>query len=444
MLEKAGDNLLESPQFATWISYADKFNVKIPRKSQSKISVLTEYYRDEGLSKMLLTAERSPQKSSIVRKLQAEQFYHWLTTKTTPSDVFVFLMLNKAGDKLLDNPQFSAWITYLDDFNKKNPENKMSIVSVLKDYCNNEKLEKMLEVVKPLPTSEKIVKRLGTEQKWMNKETPDEFFKGLKLDQVGVNVFSSPQLKKWINYMKAYNKDNPKYQTTLIATLAKYYGNRKLVQMINAAKNVESTAPFAKRLESEQFQVWLKNQWTPGDIFKLMNLDDLDDKLFSSPAFVTWTKYLSVFNMENPTKKTTLLATLTPNYYSEKRVVQLLTRATTIPSTESIAAKLHAELYQHWLAMMKPPASVFTMLNLHTEGNKLFTTPQFRTWLQYNDDFAIKAVSKEDIATDSLKTTLTGFYETSALTRMVETAMKDPSTKTIATRVKGELLNNTT
>ncbi|KAG3109272.1 hypothetical protein PI125_g11065 [Phytophthora idaei] len=319
-LTKTGDNLFDNPQFVTWLIYVADYNSKNSRKAIPRISILTSNYGDDALSKMVVEAKKTSSTATIAAKLQAEQIQHWLDIQKSPGDVFKFLALNKAGDKLLDNPQFSAWVKYVDDLNKANIDEKTTLMSVLATHYNSEGLVNILKAATNVPASSKVVKRLKTEQKWLTKDTLDELFKRLKLDKAGNDVLINPQLKTWISYMKEYNMANPKYQTTLIGTLVKNYGDENLAKILEAATKVKSMASTAKILQNEQFQLWMKKGWSPNAIFNVLHLDKAGDKLLSNPLVVTWNKYLSAFNWENPDKKTTLWEILKYHDYSDDSV----------------------------------------------------------------------------------------------------------------------------
>ncbi|KAG3192945.1 hypothetical protein PC128_g10373 [Phytophthora cactorum] len=291
---------------------------------------------------MVVEAKKTSSTATIAAKLQVEQIQHWLDIQKSPGDVFKLLALNKAGDKLLDNPQFSTWVKYVDDLNKANSDKKTTLMSVLATHYDSEGLVNILEAATNVPASSKVVKRLETEQKWLTKDTPDELFKRLKLDKAGNDVVINPQLKTWISYMKEYNKANPKYQTTLIGTLVKNYGDENLAKILEAATKVKSMASTAKILQNEQFQLWMKKGWSPNTIFNVLHLDKAGDKLLSNPLVVTWNKYLSAFNWENPDKKTTLWAILKCHDYSDDSVGYLLAAARKIPGTEAITDHLLA------------------------------------------------------------------------------------------------------
>ncbi|POM67254.1 RxLR effector family protein [Phytophthora palmivora] len=150
MLDKAGDKVVESPQFITWLSYLDKFNAIFPRKAQSSISILSMIYGDEALSIMLLQARNVRRVADIAAKLHSEQIERLLAAKTSPAAVLKNLMLDKAGEKLLENPMFSTWVKYVDDFDMTTP-NKKTLVLALKAYYNTDELVTMVDAAKKKP-----------------------------------------------------------------------------------------------------------------------------------------------------------------------------------------------------------------------------------------------------------------------------------------------------
>ncbi|POM78959.1 RxLR effector family protein, partial [Phytophthora palmivora] len=348
MLDKAGDKLVENPQFMTWLSYLDDFNAKFHGKAQSRISILSTIYGDEALSTMLLQARHVRSVADIATKLHSEQIQRLLAAKTSPVAVFKILMLDKSGENLFYNPMFSTWAKYVDDLNMKTANKKTPLLSALKNHYNKEDLAKMIDAAKKTPGLEKKVERLEIEQ---TKDKPDELFKRLKLDKAGENLLDHPGLNTWINFIKGYNKDNPKYQTTLISTMVYHFGDRRVIQILNAAKNVKSTENIARRLQTELFQLWLQKHRSPGYIFVLMNLNTEGKNVLASPGLTTWTKYLRLYNSEYPRERTTLLETMGSVGSNDKHLVELLDAAKRVPSTKALATKLYSELVQHWLAM---------------------------------------------------------------------------------------------
>ncbi|ETI41525.1 hypothetical protein F443_13253 [Phytophthora nicotianae P1569] len=287
VLHKAGDKLLQNPRFATWIKYVNDLNSD--NLSISKYAVMAHYYDDETLTKMLFEAMKAPSTANNAAKLHKEQIQYWLDTRKPPGDVFQPLSLDKAGEKLFDHQQFMKWVKYVEDLNKVHPDKKTTLISVLAKHYDSEALAKMMESAKDVPQSAKLVKLLETEQKWMTKETPDNLFKRLKLDQMENHVLSNTQLKTWINYMKEYNAVNPKYKATLIGTLAANYGELKVIKMLDEAAKAKDTAGDAKILKNELLQSWMQKGWSPEYIFDVvLRLDQDGNKLFRNPLVTTW------------------------------------------------------------------------------------------------------------------------------------------------------------
>ncbi|KAF4137097.1 hypothetical protein GN958_ATG13681 [Phytophthora infestans] len=409
-LDKAGDKLLENPQFATWLTYLDDFNSKNTRIS--RIAVMTNYFGDDKLTAMLFDAMRSPSTAKLAANLQDEQIKRWLYTEKSPRDVFQFLSLSKAGEKLFDHPQFMKWVSYVDDLNTANPDKRTSLMSVLAAHYDSDGLIKMLESAKNVPGSAKLIRELETEQKWLAKGTPDAFFKQLKLDKFDDDVLSNPQLKTWINYMKEYNAANPKYKATLIGTMAANYGELNLVSLLDKATHVKDTAGAAKKLQSELFQRWMQKGWTPEYLFtNVFHLAQEKDELFTNPLVITWGKYLSAYNRENHGKETTIWTMLA-------------------------ATGVDIELVERMVGQL--PSDTFSMLRLAEKGDDLLASPQFATWIQYLDDFYL---TFPDLRRTMMKT-VRRHHDDKSLVKMIISGMKVSSTEKIAKRMERELLKD--
>jgi hypothetical protein len=248
----------------------------------------------------------------------------WLKTSKLPSEAFVWLKLDKAGHKLLENGQFATWVKYVDRFNKQNPNEPTTVIATLASHYSSQELTKILEAAKKVPGTTKLSTRLEGELRWMSKDSPAQYFTRLALDKQGNKLLESPELTTWINYMKLFNKDNPNRQTSLVATLTKSYGDGGLVKILEAARKVPKTATTARRLEAEQVQLWLKNEKTPNSVFQLLKLHLADDQLLASPQLTTWLNYMKLFNREHPDKQTTLITTLSTNYGAKELAGMLM------------------------------------------------------------------------------------------------------------------------
>jgi hypothetical protein len=358
----------------------------------------------------------------------------WLKTSKLPSEAFVWLKLDKAGHKLLENGQFATWVKYVDRFNKQNPNEPTTVIATLASHYSSQELTKILEAAKKVPGTTKLSTRLEGELRWMSKDSPAQYFTRLALDKQGNKLLESPELTTWINYMKLFNKDNPNRQTSLVAMLTKSYGDDGLVKILEAARKVPKTATTAKRLEAEQVQLWLKNEKTPNSVFQLLKLHLADDQLLTSPQLTTWLNYMKLFNREYPDKQTTLITTLSTNY-GAKELAGMLMSAQKVSSTKDVATKLQTEQLKFWADKRILPDETFIYLGLDKTGDALLANPLFLTWVDYADSFLARGLNLKMAVIKTLDT----HYTAGELAKMVKAAMKVPKTEAAAKRVEAEM-----
>ncbi|KAI9982470.1 hypothetical protein PInf_008413 [Phytophthora infestans] len=292
------------------------------------------------------------------------------------------------------------------------------------------------------PAAETVVNSLKSAStqldEWLAKGKPtDDVFKLLTLDVAADDLLANSKLTEWITYMKLFNQANPKKQTSLIRTLTTHYGDEALAKMVVAAKQVPDTATFAKRLQTEQLQLWLNQGKSPDDVFTLLKLDKAGQKVFTHPEMVSWAKYVGDFNKVNPDKPVTLFSTLATRL-NDETLLQMLIAAKNVPSTEKIAVQVQAVQTKLWLNTQKEPGDVFKLLRLDKEGHDIIQNPLFRAWVQYTDDFR-KIYYGTELTTIA---TLTAKYGDETLTKMILQALSSPSTANIAKRLETEQLRN--
>ncbi|KAG7389265.1 hypothetical protein PHYPSEUDO_010823 [Phytophthora pseudosyringae] len=145
---------------------------------------------------------------------------------------------------------------------------------------------------------------------------------------------------------------------------------------------------------------------------------------------------MKLFNKENPTKKTSVIATLTA-HYGDDGLAKIVEGAKQVRSSAALAKRVQAEQVQRWLVDGKTPTDVFALLKLDAAGAGLFTQPQVVTWAKYLDDF--------NKANPESATTLFSFlktrYKEEPLVHMLLAAKKVPSTDKIAVRIQAEQTN---
>ncbi|EGZ14919.1 hypothetical protein PHYSODRAFT_286221 [Phytophthora sojae] len=192
------------------------------------------------------------------------------------------------------------------------------------------------------------------------------------------------------------------------------------------ANSVKSTVSVEKLRE------WLKRGESTDDVFKLLTLDKAADDLLANLNLNAWINYIKLFNEENPTRKVSLIATLTAKY-GDDGLAKLIEAAKKVPSTEDIAKRVQAEQLQSWLADMKTTKEVFALLALDKAADDLLASPLLNTWLSY-----MKLVNEDSTKKTSLLATLTAHYGADGVSKMIESAKRVPSTATMAKRLENE------
>ncbi|EGZ15244.1 hypothetical protein PHYSODRAFT_354760 [Phytophthora sojae] len=488
-LSKAGDDFLSTPQFTTLTKYLKVFNSKNADKETTMIATLVKSYGDDKVAKILQAAMKVPETAPTAQKLDTELVQLWLANRESTDAVFTLLKLDKAGDTLFSNPLLVTWTKYMNAFNQKqkNPNNRASLAATLAAHYGDdgaaamlksgdvrniltkikpgenlfenphfvtwlqfvedprrsrmalslmtsltvkygdEALIKMIDAAKTVAKTKDMATKLQTQQfqYWASiGKSPDDVFKLYELNKAGDKLLSNPELTTWKSYLNVFNKQNPTEQTTLVATMAKTFGDDVVVNMLEAAKKVRGTSRDAKRLESVQLQRWMKME--PDDVFTALKLDKAAENMFDSLQLNAWGKYAAAFNEANPDKKVSLIATMT-THYSDKGVVGLLAAAKKAPGSEAIATRLQSEQLQYWLSIKKSPTDVFKAFKLDKLDDKLLVSPYFSTWIKYTDDL-FKNSDKLSVVFKTMRY----YYSEDALVKMILAAEKNPSTQKIA------------
>ncbi|KAL4150852.1 hypothetical protein PRNP1_010248 [Phytophthora ramorum] len=100
--------------------------------------------------------------------------------------------------------------------------------------------------------------------------------------------------------------------------------------------------------------------------------------------------------------------------------------------------KASLEKLDDWLEKGKPAKEVFDRLQLTKVGDKLLDNPTFIAWVKYADDLSAKYPGKAA----STIPTLIAKYGDEALFKMLEAAMKAPSTQSLATKLRADQIEH--
>ncbi|ETL34794.1 hypothetical protein L916_13017, partial [Phytophthora nicotianae] len=246
-------------------------------------------------------------------------------------------------------------------------------------------------------------------------------------------TFGHPQFYIWAKYVEDFNKKNPTKKELMIPSLLPLYDDEGLSRVLEMAKKASTTEALARKLRMEQIQRWMTDGKTPGYVFKMFMVDSKVDELLTNPQFIAWTKYANEFYEKNHAK----IASMAPAIaalYGDDAVFGMLEAAKKVQSTEKLASKLQAEQIQRLLSSNQSPSHVFKVFNFDNTGYEVLSSPLFKTWFNYLKNFNNKNPDKKE----SLLNLLYRYYQGHGVARILEEAMKNPSTVKLAMQLQDE------
>ncbi|KAK1941025.1 hypothetical protein P3T76_007731 [Phytophthora citrophthora] len=304
-LDKAGTDLFAQPQIVTWAKYFDDFHKVKPSKKPTLFSFLRLRYSEETLAHMLIAAEKVPTTKTIATRVQAELTSLWLTRKKEPADVFKLLKLDEVGMSLLKDPVFNAWLKYTDDFRKFHFGTKLTTISVLGKFYQDDVLVKMILAASKHPSTSEIAKRLSTEQRrhwYMSKFAPEHVFKLLRLDEGNVPLLENPLFSTWTKYMAYFSDLRPKEDVSLLTELNKVYKERDLTQVLVEAYQVPRTKGLATKLLDAQMKQWLFEKRDYLEVFYLLRVEGATAKDVRKVLYNNYRYAFDRLPKENPVR----------------------------------------------------------------------------------------------------------------------------------------------
>ncbi|ETP36075.1 hypothetical protein F442_15874 [Phytophthora nicotianae P10297] len=138
---------------------------------------------------------------------------------------------------------------------------------------------------KEIPAMEQLATKLQADQlqRWLaNRDTPDDIFRALKLNAAVDDVLANPLLNTWATYLEDFNAKFPRSKVSMIDTFREFFGDKALVKMLVAAKEVASTKKIAMDLETSLINKWILTKKTPAVVSKSLGTDEGSAKLLKS------------------------------------------------------------------------------------------------------------------------------------------------------------------
>ncbi|GMG15454.1 unnamed protein product [Phytophthora fragariaefolia] len=206
-----------------------------------------------------------------------------------------------------------------------------------------------------------VIQKLRLKWWGMRNKSPDYVFTHLKLDQTGSKLFESREFSKWVAFVTARNPKEP--ESIIFSTLKSHYTDEALATMLVAAKQAESTTDFATKLQRLQLSYWAAMGKSDDEVYRLLRLDRDGD---GTPLFNVWASYVST-NTKDPSEIIIAIS----GQYGDVALARMIMAATTVESTEILAADLRTALFMNWVSQGASPKEVDSKLHLTTYSDEL-------------------------------------------------------------------------
>ncbi|POM62673.1 Avirulence protein (Avh) [Phytophthora palmivora] len=367
---------------------------------------------------------------SVKDKLNA---WNWIRKKDSVDTVFKRLQLDSGIDKVLSNPKIMAWVTYMDLFNKKYPDKKVTMVGLLTKTYGNLRVARMLQLMRNAKTKG-LVGRLMDEQlnAWKDaKKSSDEIFSLLDLDKAGYHLFRSPQLNSWYNYVVMLNKNDP--EAEMVNILAGWYGHDGLAKIFILAEPplVKRMRQIEVKLQTAMERQWLNQNKSPEDVFKLLKLDDEVGKVLTTPTFKTWLGYLDYFNFKKPATVDAISVSTNVKITNAVNLPHSLMADQKVPVKRLLrTAKRTDEDDEERAFNAAKIDDAFISLKLDKVSGNLFENPNWKKWTEQ-----VAKASSNDVD-DSILSSLTRRYKVDGVTTLLASAKNTPATSELAAKLE--------
>ncbi|KAK1937080.1 hypothetical protein P3T76_009858 [Phytophthora citrophthora] len=396
---KTTSNLFDTNAFGAWFVAVQFAYTKNPAMAKvDMVSSLTARYGDQALAKMLATTE--PDK--FIREMMAIQQNNWQRDKRTVGSVFKLLKLDKEQDKLLESPILATWIAYATKLDNENPLG--DVFSTLKTHYDGKAFATLLLNVKDSDDSAVIADKLEVLllKSWQQEEkNVVDVYKLLKLDDEGDQFFQDPLVGTLIRYATMVDKKDS--FSGVFSLLQARYNDEKLTDMFMAMRSWWPHNVLTEQLEDLLLKKWQREGMTLKDVFKLLKLEEEGDDLFSNKLLSTWVSY--VVRVEKD-PYTVVLSTL-KSTYGEQKLTDIIVQARDNPTMLTLVGELEKVLFKDWVKAKYSVSDAFVRLKLTSEGEEVFESAAFTTWMAYakefertNADEAVVAVLKERFGDD--------------------------------------------
>ncbi|POM72557.1 RxLR effector family protein, partial [Phytophthora palmivora] len=162
------------------------------------------------------------------------------------------------------------------------------------------------------------------------------------------------------------------------------------------------------------------------DLFRALKIGNVERRPLESKQFQQWTDSIAKTYKKDPEVGTTTMVSTLLSHYDDASVANMLAAAGKVTRTKDVAKSLEGGLFTNWIIKERSADDVFTLLKLNKEGDKIFQSPVWNTWVSY--------VTKLDNKNPNqlMFKVLRKHYDDETLARVLATAAEKYETRGIA------------
>ncbi|KAF1793661.1 hypothetical protein GQ600_6682 [Phytophthora cactorum] len=254
--------------------------------------------------------------------------------------------------------------------------------NAVNDEDEEERLAGFDKITKLIQSGKEKYKESKQLKSWLKeKQSADDVFSLLKVDEEVGNVLTSEKITLLAAYISKFNKKYRNDRTYMIDMLVTRYGDDGVSKMIETAKSDPAAKKLAEKLQTDQFRGWIRNDKSADDVFRILKLDDPAN--IADLNLNAWLKYLDAFNHRFPEKATNTLDTFKGVYGGDKELAKMLVAALKVPATKAQAERLQIAQFTQWFENGWRTEDIMTKV-LKLDNRNWATSPDAVILAHYN------------------------------------------------------------
>ncbi|OWZ20168.1 Avirulence (Avh) protein [Phytophthora megakarya] len=183
----------------------------------------------------------------------------WLDSGKSTNDVFKLLKLDQdvINYSFRDKIVLSTWVSYLDLFITKHPDNTVALFLAVEAHLKDRPLNEFLNMIKKFSSMESFattIQKNKIPSYLVRNESPRNVFTLLSLADEGDDILGT-LFKMWMKYVKDFNKRNPRKRRS--SSIASKHARFELQGTLSICGNHSKYRPCRSRLTGHG--LWIPN-----------------------------------------------------------------------------------------------------------------------------------------------------------------------------------------